>query len=150
MSEYGRSTWVRIYSGATTYQRWQNYYLGQTVSSHAYLPFNVGALVISADGDQSGLTLTLPATTEVIDAIEAAIAGLRLVEVTVYSFEDPAISNTTPAGQTLLSTFLGEVTDCSATLSSLSVTLGTSLAPIGAQIPRLRFTPELVGYPYRP
>lgn len=150
MSEYGRSTWLRIYSGATTYQRWQNYYLSQTVSSHAYLPFEVGALAIGANGDQAGLTLTLPATAEVIDAIEAAIVGLRLVEVTVYSFEDPTISNTTPAGQTLLSTFLGEVTDCSATLTSLSVSLGTSLAPIGAQIPRLRFTPELVGYPFRP
>jgi phage-related protein len=146
--------YMRIFDSAgTTYFRWQSYYVGSTVTwssqSWEYHPFSANGLVSGQTGGASSLQVSMPATAEAVQAIEAALTNVRLVEIKQYSF-DPTEGNATPqAGQTLMASFIGEVVGASGGLTQLDFELGSILAPIGAQVPPRKYTSILIGAPCR-
>jgi hypothetical protein len=144
-----QSEWIRIYSGATNYARWQSYYVGQTINSYTHLPFKTGGLIINQAGDQSSLNITLPATPEVVSIVDAAVDGGYLVRVELYQFDPDVAYSAPPSGQTLISAFTGEIIGGGEDRTTVTLELGSSLSPIGAQIPPLKYTTALVGEPCR-
>ena len=128
--------------------RWQNYYINSNVSFDGkvwnYQEFSADGLV---DGQQTSLSVTMPATPLVLSMLSSALAEGWLVEVFGYQF-DMLQSNTTPlTNQTLTGSFLGEVIRARGGLYELSMELGSSLAPVGAQFPPRKLTTQLVGAP---
>ena len=149
----GQSQFLRIFSGSTTYQRWQSYYVNTSVTwegaSWTYQPFDADGITAGKVESESSITVTLPATTNVIDSVLTALDEARLVELRMYEF-DPILGNSTPhAGQTLIASYIGEVVNAKGTFTSIKMELGSSLSPVGAQVPPRKYTTRLIGVPCR-
>jgi len=146
-----QSQFLRIYDSAgITYQRWQNFYSNAIVSwdsaSWVYVAFTASGVASGVTGDEGGITLTLPATGVVVQAVDLAMEQARLFEVRTYEFDPVADGvSSPPAGQTLVAAFLGEITAASERDFELTLDLGSSLSPIGAQIPPRTLTNDLIG-----
>jgi hypothetical protein len=146
-----QSQFLRIYDAAgITYQRWQNFYSNAIVTwdsaSWVYVAFTASGVASGVTGDEGGITLTLPATGVVVQAVDLAMEQARLFEVKTYEF-DPVADGVSapPAGQALLSTFLGEITSASEAGFEFTLQLGSSLSPVGAQFPPRTMNNNLIG-----
>jgi hypothetical protein len=153
MSNRGQAQYLRIYEGATTYQRWQGYYINSTVTwdsvSWEYQPFAVNGLIGGTPGTDVGITIEAPATETILQAFKDAINFNRLVEVKLYEF-DTRLTNAVPqAGQLLIGAYTGEAISMGGSFSLIELRLGSTLAPVGAQVPPRKFTNRLIGAPIR-
>ena len=147
----GQAQYLRIFSGTTTYQRWQSYYVSTSVSYGgavwAYQPFDADGITAGEVQSEASISITLPATTNVIEAVLQALNEARLAELQFYEF-DTILGNSTPqAGQTLIASYLGEVVGVSGSFTQITMEIGSSLSPIGAQVPPRSFTSKLIGSP---
>jgi hypothetical protein len=153
MANRGQSRYLRVFDNAGTYLRWQSYYVGQTVTwtgqSWSYFPFQVDGLIGGTPTGDGGITIQVPATTVAVKEFEDALRFNRLCEVLLYEFSTVLSQNQPQSGQLLIGQFVGEVVSVGGSFSSLSVRLGSSLAPVGAQVPPRKFTNELIGAPIR-
>lgn len=146
-----QSQFLRIFSGSVTYNRWQSYYVNTSVSwesaTWAYQPFDADGITAGDVESEASINITLPATTNVIEAVLTALDQARLVELRMYEF-DTLLGNSTPqAGQTLIATYIGEVVNASGSFTSITMELGSSLSPVGAQVPPRKFNTRLIGAP---
>jgi hypothetical protein len=81
--------------------------------------------------------------------VEDALRNARLVELSMYEF-DTLDGNTTPqADQDLIASYVGEVVGAGGPFESISLELGSSLSPVGAQVPPRKFTSRLIGVPVK-
>ena len=147
----GQSQYLRIFSGSTTYQRWQSYYVNSSVSYGgavwSYQPFDADGITAGEVQSESSISVTLPATTNVMEVVLQALNEARLAELQVYEF-DTILGNSTPqTGQTLIASYLGEVVGVSGGFTSIQMQLGSSLSPVGAQVPPRTFSTRLIGAP---
>jgi hypothetical protein len=147
----GQSQYLRIFSGSTTYQRWQSYYVNTSVTwesaAWAYQPFDADGITAGEVQSESSISVTLPATTNVMQVVLQALDEARLAELRLYEF-DTILGNSTPqAGQTLIASYLGEVVGVSGGFTSIQMQLGSSISPVGAQVPPRKFTTKLIGAP---
>jgi hypothetical protein len=147
----GQSQFLRIFSGNTTYQRWQSYYVNTSVTwesaAWSYQPFDADGITAGEVQSESSISITLPATTNVMEVVLQALDEARLAELRLYEF-DTILGNSTPqTGQTLIASYLGEVVGVSGGFTSIQMQLGSSLSPVGAQVPPRKFTTTLIGAP---
>jgi hypothetical protein len=153
MSNRGQAQYLRIFSGSTTYQRWQGFYVGQTITLESqqwrYYPFVANGLIGGNAGNDEGVTVTVPATSTAVEFFEQALNENYLVEVRVFEFDTRLTQAQPQTTQQLIGTFIGEVLNISGTFSSIDVALGSGLASIGAQAPPRTFTSTLIGAPLR-
>ena len=146
-----QAQYLRIFSGSTTYQRWQSYYVNTSVSYDsnvwAYQPFDADGITAGEVQSESSISVTLPATTNVVEVVLQALDEARLAELRLYEF-DTLLGNTAPqTGQTLIASYLGEVVGVSGSFTSIQMQLGSSLSPVGAQVPPRTFSTRLIGAP---
>jgi hypothetical protein len=147
----GQSQYLRIFSGSTTYQRWQSYYVNTSVTwesaAWSYQPFDADGITAGEVQSESSISVTLPATTNVMEVVLQALNEARLAELRLYEF-DTILGNSTPqTGQTLIASYLGEVVGVSGSFTSIQMQLGSSISPVGAQVPPRKFTSNLIGSP---
>lgn len=146
-----QAQYLRIFSGATTYQRWQSYYVNTNVSyggaAWSYQPFDADGITAGEVQSESSISVRLPATTNAIEVALLALNESRLAELQLYEF-DTLLGNSAPqAGQSLIASYLGEVVGVNGSFTSIQMQLGSSLSPIGAQVPPRKFTSKLTGSP---
>lgn len=146
-----QAQYLRVFDEDATYYRWQNHYPGETVSydsqSWEYQGFEADAFTDGQTGDEGGVPLTLTGTAFVVNVISEAIRRALLVEVSIYEFDDVFGSDAPQSDQALIASCIGEVVGGSRTSEEVSVELGSSLAPVGSQVPPRKFTSRLVGVP---
>ena len=147
----GQSQYLRIFSGSTTYQRWQSYYVNTSVTYGgavwAYQSFDADGITAGEVQSESSISVQLPATANAVEVAVQALNEARLAELQIYEF-DTLLGNSTPqAGQTLIASYLGEVVNVSGSFTSIEMQLGSSLSPVGAQVPPRSFTSKLIGSP---
>jgi hypothetical protein len=147
----GQSQYLRIFSGSTTYQRWQAYYVNTSVTwesaSWSYQPFDADGITAGEVQSESSISVTLPATTNVMEVVLQALDEARLAELRLYEFDTIQGNSTPQAGQTLIASYLGEVVGVSGSFTSIQMQLGSSLSPVGAQVPPRTFSTRLIGAP---
>ena len=146
-----QSQFLRIFSGSTTYQRWQSYYVNTSVTwesaTWAYQPFDADGITAGEVQSESSISIRLPATTNVMEVALQALNEARLAELRLYEF-DTILGNSTPqSGQTLIASYLGEVVGVQGSFTSITMELGSSLSPVGAQVPPRTFSTRLIGAP---
>jgi hypothetical protein len=153
MANRGQSYYLRIYSGSTTYVRWQSYYVNQTVTwqgaSWSYQPFAANGLLSSSASGGNSVAISIPATSLVVSTLNDAINNGYLCEVRVYEFDTRLTQSQPQSTQILIGFFAGEVVSMRGSFTELTVQLGNSLAPVGAQVPPRQYTTFLVGAPLR-
>ena len=147
----GQSQFLRIFSGSGVLQRWQSYYVNQTVSWNgqlwAYQAFNADGIVAGDVSSEASLVVGLPATSITLPAVREALRFGHLVEVNQYEF-DPQQGDTAPqAGQVLIASYVGEVVGVKGRFTWVEMELGSTLAPIGIQVPPRTMTSQLIGVP---
>jgi len=147
----GQSQYLRIFSGSTTYQRWQSYYVNTIVTwesaSWSYQQFDADGITAGEVQSESSISVTLPATTNVMEVVLQALDEARLAELRLYEFDTIQGNSTPQAGQTLIASYLGEVVGVSGGFTSIQMQLGSSLSPVGAQVPPRTFSTRLIGAP---
>jgi hypothetical protein len=147
----GQSQYLRIFSGSTTYQRWQSYYVNTSVTwesaAWSYQPFDADGITAGEVQSESSISVTLPATTNVMEVVLQALNEARLAELRLYEFDTIQGNSTPQAGQTLIASYLGEVVGVSGGFTSIQMQLGSSLSPVGAQVPPRTFSTRLIGAP---
>jgi hypothetical protein len=153
MSNRAQSQYLRIFDATTTYARWQTYYVNQTVTlsgaSWSYMPFSASGIIESGASGGKSVSITVPATNSVVQAFTLALSYGRFCELKIYEF-DSRLDNTAPqAGQDLIASYTAEVVDVSGSFTRLDVELGSSLSPVGAQVPPRKFTTYQIGSPLR-
>jgi len=153
MSNRAQAQYLRIYDESITYVRWQQYYVNQTITLDTALwtfnPFSADGIVDSSASGGNSISVTTPATTSAVNAFTAAMDNNRLCEIKIYEF-DSRLGNTAPqSGQTLIAQFIGEVTSINGSFTGITIELGDSLSPVGAQVPPRKFTSYLIGTPLR-
>lgn len=153
MSNRGQAQYLRIFDDSATYVRWQGYYVGQTVTfdsqSWSFFPFVANGLINGDAGSDSGVTVTVPATADAVELFETAIRENYLCEVKIYEFDTRLTQAQPQASQSLIGAFLGEVIGIDGSFSSWDIRLGSSLSPVGAQVPPRKFNSLLIGAPLR-
>lgn len=148
-----QAQYLRIYDYVTTYQRWQNFYVNSSViwngASWDWLPFDCDGMVDGAGVDESDLQISLPATPAVVDRVEAALRAGRFVEVGTFEFDilDTGATLAPLADQTLLARYVGELVEASGTFETITIRVGSSLSPVGVQVPPRALTSRLIGVP---
>jgi|TARA_R100000482_G_scaffold49607_2_gene17613 hypothetical protein len=151
-SNRAQSQFLRIYtSGGSDHHLWQNFYVNQSVTvsskTHRYFPFAWGGTTESSAIGGQTIELRLPATKLAISAFEAAFSSKHLCELKTYEFDARLGLDAPQSGQTEIGSFLGFVGKMSGSLTELSVELGSTIAPVGAQIPSRTASNRLIGVP---
>jgi hypothetical protein len=149
----GQAQYLRIFDNGGTYQRWQNYYLNSTVTydtaTWAFQPFDVDGFTTGQTGDEGGVSVTLPATAFIIDTVEDALRNARLCELQMFEFDTLDGNDAPQESQQLIASYIGEVVGAGGPFESVSLELGSSLSPVGAQVPPRKFTSRLIGVPVK-
>lgn len=149
----GQSQFLRIFDEAATVQRWQNYYGNTNVPLDgevwAFIAFDADGFTVGQTGDEGGITVTLPGTALVMDLVADSMLAGRLAELTMYEFDTLLGDDEPQAGQVMVANYVGEIVSAGGPLHEVRLQLGSSLSPIGAQIPPRKFTSRLVGVPCR-
>ena len=152
MSFRGQAQYLRIYApGGADYQLFQNFYVNQTVTvsakAYTFFPFACdGITETSALGGRS-IQVKFPATSLAVNAFQEASRLKYLCELSVYEFDTRLGVASPQSAQILIASFLGYISRMNGSFTALRVELGSTLAPIGAQIPPLTASNELVGVP---
>lgn len=146
-----QSQFLRIFAGGITYHRWQSYYANATVqwegAGWSYQPFNADGIVAGDVAAEGSLTVGLPHTSITGTALRTALRSGHIIEVRQYDFDDQLGNDSPPASQELIAAYTGEVIGLSGRFTWLEVELGSTLAPIGIQVPPRTMTSQLIGVP---
>ena len=149
----GQAQYLRIFDDSTTYVRWQGYYVNQTVTLDAasweYMPFSASGIVESGASGGKSVSITVPATNSVVEAFNLALSYGRFCELKIYEFDSRLDQAAPQSAQNLIAAYTAEVINVSGTFTRLDIELGSSLSPVGAQVPPRKFTSYLIGAPLR-
>lgn len=153
MANRAQSQYLRIFDEGGTYRRWQQFYYNQTVTWDSvtwdYHPFSVNALIGTATQAEAGISVTVPATSEAVALFQLAIDNNYLCEIKMYEFDSRLSQSVPQAGQLLIGSYIGEVVGIGGSFTELDVSIGSSLAPVGAQVPPRSFSSRLIGNPIK-
>lgn len=144
-----QSAFLKIYElSGVVVARWQNYY-NATVTwdsqSWQHMSFIVEGLSEGINGEESDIGVTTPAGTAPMRIIEQSIIAGRLIELEVYQFNTFLGNDVPQASQQLVSQYTGQVVGGSGGLTSITMKIGSSMAPLGAQVPPRKFTTAIMG-----
>lgn len=148
-----QAQYLRIFDSSSTYARWQGYYVNQTITldsaSWEYMPFSASGILESGASSGKSVSITVPATNSIVEAFTLALSYGRFCELKIYEF-DSRLDQTAPqSGQSLIGSYTSQVVNVNGTFTRLEIELGSSLSPIGAQVPPRTFTSYLIGAPLR-
>lgn len=151
-SNRAQSQFLRIYApGGSDYHLWQNFYVNQsiTLSSkvYRYFPFSWSGVSESSALSEQTVSLVLPGTSLAILALRAAFASKHLCELQAFEFDSRLGLDQPQSTQVLIGSFVGYIYRMSGSFTELTVELGSTLAPVGAQIPSRTANNQLVGVP---
>lgn len=124
---------------------WQNFFIKENVTrggqTYSFIPFGFSGLTTNRQGDNIDATLAF-ANTELSRqyALEATQKKwVAKVQVVLFDPDDKD-------DQTLLTTYVGQVTTSRWGETGIQVRLNTLLDAVGADVPSRRITQDLVGY----
>lgn len=141
---------MRVFDEEATYQRWQNTY-NQAVtwegSQWLYQPFAADGITAGDVSSESSLVVDIPCTRLVNAALKRAMRRTQLIEIKLYEFEIEPGQALIPDSMRLIALYVGEAVGLRGSFTTLQVELGSTLAPVGVQVPPRTYTTYLVGVP---
>jgi phage-related protein len=145
-----QSQYLRIYdSSTTTLHRWQSYYAYRPVTWEGqqwdYMPFTADGFTSGVTGDEANVTVSAPATQVVSQAFQKAIYEGLFIEMRIYDFNANLYNLEPTEEQNLVGAFNGQVIGGFASVTMLTLQLGSALSPVGSQFPPRKLTTEIMG-----
>ena len=127
---------------------WQSYWVGKKVQGHRFLTYDTGVIKTSNTGDSQTLDVSMPATAPLAKFIEEAYENQYIWETEIIQF-DSTLEDELPPFYITVAQYVGQIESATSDGVSFNLTLGSSLNPIGAQVPPRRFTTDRIGTPLR-
>ena len=147
----GQAAFIELLDeGGTTRARWQSFWVDQSVTwegkSWDYQQLDwAGITSGQATGEQAAITL--PRLPSVQALMKQALYGPWVAKLRVYQFDETADAGSPQAAQILVGSTVGQVVSASATVTGITLKLGSALSPVGAQFPPRTATSALIGVP---
>lgn len=142
----GFATFVRLYQGATTYARWQNFWPSHSPDSFSFAVFEIGSMESSISGSDVSTSISFGYTASIRSTLMTAADNAYLVEISLYSFT-PTADGSPPVSKTLLAQHIGQAMNVADNGASLDLSVGDALSPSRPQVPPRVYTTALVGVP---
>ena len=150
----GRVLFLEFSDGAgAVFLRWQDHWMNQVVSFDGqqwiYQRFSwVGITSGASTSDQASISMST--TPQNIALVERCLRDTSLANMRLYDFDEEAGDSGPPAGMILIGSVYGQIVSSNATgFTTITMSLGSALSPIGAQYPPRTYTTALVGVPCR-
>lgn len=128
-------------------QAFQSYWVGTRVEGHSFLTYDTGVITTSNTGDAQTLDVSFPATGAITKLVDDAYRLGYIFETEIIQFD--ADEGPVPPPYYTIAKFIGKVETAGYDGTTITVTLGSSLNPVGAQVPPRRFTTDRIGTPLR-
>lgn len=130
-------------------ERWQMYWAGSVTFESQLWQYTQFDSPQMSDGDlgaEQNIIIAMPATTRIVGIVDQALAAGWLAQLRMYEFDSVDGSSGPPAGgMTLIAQFDGQAVSARSNLTSLTLDLGTALAPVSATAPPRVLTTRLMG-----
>lgn len=133
-------------NGTTVIARHQNRWPGQSVNGFTFKDFISEGIVSSRSGGSADISIVFPVSGSTLALIEDALGKNYLGQISLERFDVPDALGV-PTKFEVVASFLGEVISASATPTSITMSLGSTLDPVEATAPPRRFTSVLAGRP---
>ena len=145
MAEVAVGNFVEFTSGTTTRFKFQNFFIGERIDGHDFVPFGFSGVTINKTGDGTDASLLLPNSTENVGVLtrsfsQDAIEGRWIAYVRVL-----LVNPDTKAVLSTVSQYYGQVADGSWDNASISLQLNSVLDAVGGDVPQRKITQALVG-----
>ena len=135
--------------GGLARERWQMYWADAVTFEGQlwqYMQFDSPQMSDGDLGAERNINIVMPATTRITGAVDQALAAGWLAQLRMYEFDSVAGASGPPVGgMTLIAQFDGQAVSARGSLTSISLDLGTALAPISATAPPRVLTTRLMG-----
>lgn len=147
----GQAAFIELLDeGGTTRARWQSFWVDQSVTwegkSWDYQQLDwAGITSGQTTGEQAAITM--PRLPSVQALMKQALYGPWVAKLRVYQFDETADAGSPQAAQILVGSTVGQVVSASATVTGITLKLGSALSPVGAQFPPRTATSALIGVP---
>ena len=145
MAELAVGNFVEFTSGTATRFKFQNFFIGQSVDDHDFVPFGFSGVTINKTGDGTDASLLFPNSTENVGKLtrsfsQDAIEGkwIAYVRIVLVNPDTEAILST-------ISQYYGQVASGGWDNANISLQLNSVLDAVGGDIPQRRVNQELVG-----
>ncbi len=149
MAELAVGNFVKFTSGDTTHLRFQNFFIGETITNESepydFVPFGFSGVTINRTGDGTEASLVLPNSTENVGVLtrsfsQDAIAGrwLAYVRVLIVNPDDKASFTT-------LSRYYGQINAGDWDNATITWSLNSVLDAVGGDVPQRKLNQALVG-----
>ena len=145
MTQLAIATTLRFFAGNTDVFRWQNFFVDKTVDGFNYHTFQTSDVILNRTVDEGGMSIEMAMTQSNLTYMEAAINEAFLIEIEVYELSVENGMPTDLATGQLVARFVGEATEMSLDLTTISVTIGAAIDAVTEDVPGRKFTTSLVG-----
>lgn len=138
--EFALGNFLTLTSKAGIQNRWQNFFINESIDGYTFVPFGFSGITINRQGDNVDATLVFP-NNELSRrwSIEALRDGwLAQVQVMLLNPEDRS-------QREQLHTYTGVIAGGGWDETALNLRLNTVLDAVGAEIPKRRLRQRLVG-----
>jgi hypothetical protein len=146
-----QTQFLKIFDEAAVYHRWQNSYINETITwdnaAWNYQQFTADGITSGEVASEASLVLGVPCTATSEPAIRRALRNGHLILIEQYEFDIEPGQSAVPEAQRLIASYIGEVVGVRGSFTWLEVELGSTLAPVGVQIPPRTFSSYLIGVP---
>jgi hypothetical protein len=115
--------------------------------SWAWQPFSANGIVDGDVSTEGSLSITVPADGDTLPLLWQSLRAGRLVELQQYEFDPQLGINGPPGAMILVGSHVGEVVGMQGARISITLDIGTALAPVGVQFPPRSMTSQLIGVP---
>ena len=139
--EFAVGHFLDLNVGGSSVRRWQNFWIGEQVGGYTFIPFGFSGMTTNRQGDNIDATLVFPNNELSRQYALEATQEKWVAKVQVMLF-DPQDKTQ----RTLLSTYVGQVTNSGWGETAINVRLNSLLDAVGADVPARRISQSLVGY----
>lgn len=140
-----------VADGATVVARWQQSWRWRTVEfgghQWEWLPFSARGIVSGDVSSEASLEIRLPVTGRTGPIFRNALHLGWWTTFQGWEFDGGSIDNGPPPDGRMVTDYQGEIVNLSRGAGSMTVEIGSPLAPIGVQFPPRSMTATLIGVP---
>lgn len=130
----------------TVLHKWQNFWVNQTVDTHAFLPFQAEAIFSKSSASSDTLSITMPISASLLPIIDAGLMQFYIGTIDLYQFQ-PSLDGLPPATKLLATSFTGEFVSAEVLDTTINLAIGSNIDSTESQVPIRKFTSTLAGIP---
>ena len=149
MAELAVGNFVKFTSGDTTLFRFQNFFIGETITNETepydFVPFGFSGVTVNKTGDGTEASLTLPNSTSNVGVLTRSFSQDALAAGWIAYVRLLIVDPDDKTSFTTLSRYYGQISAGSWDSTAITLNLNSVLDAVGGDIPQRKINQALVG-----